>query len=155
MQEFEYSFEAPLSTCDFGGLIYSVVYVPKKVLSKLDFSQSKRLRIHGEINGIPIEAAIMPANGKWYIMVSKKLQKKCRLTLGDHAFVTFDIADPESVTVPRELQFALEANEAAMRNWNLLTAGKRRGFCYRVDSAKRIGTRERRVAEVIANLLSM
>lgn len=153
MNQFEYSFEAPLSTYDFGEFAYSVVYLPKSLLARLDFSKSKRLRIYGEINGVPKEAAIMPAKGKWYIMVSKKLQKQCRLAQGDLVSVVFDIADPESVSVPRELQFALEANDAAMAAWNALTAGKRRGFCFRVSSAKRIETKERRVAEIVDSLL--
>lgn len=154
MQEFEYHFEATLSAYDFGTMAYTVVYLPKSVLSKLDFSRSKRLRIHGEISGVPIEAAIMPSKGTWYIMVSKKLQKKCRLSLGDRALVSFNIADPESITIPRELRFALEANATAMQSWDSLTAGKRRGFCYRVDSAKRMETRQRRVADIIEMLVS-
>lgn len=70
------------------------------------------------------------------------------------AATSFNIADPESITIPRELRFALEANGTAMQNWNSLTAGKRRGFCYRVDSAKRMETRPRWVADIIEMLVS-
>ena len=47
----------------------------------------------------------------------------------------------------------LEANDAAREVWGAWTAGKRRGFCHRVDSAKFPETRERRVEEVIVKLL--
>ncbi|WP_372897611.1 tRNA-binding protein, partial [Stieleria sp.] len=62
--------------------------------------------------------------------------------------------DPEAVVVPTELQFALEANEAAMSVWESWTAGKRRAQCLRVSTAKRAETRERRVDEVIALCLA-
>ncbi len=86
-------------------------------------------------------------------MVSKKLQKLCGVSLGDRVAVSFDIANQDAITVPCELQFALEANDAAREVWESWTAGKRRGFCYRVDSAKMPETRERRVEEVIDLLM--
>ena len=85
-------------------------------------------------------------------MVSKKLQKLCGVTLGDRVSVSFDIADINAITVPMELQYALEANDAAREVWDSWTAGKRRGFCHRVDSVKMIETRERRVEEVLERL---
>ncbi len=63
--------------------------------------------------------------------------------------VSFDIAVQDAITVPMELQYALEANGAAREVWDSWTAGKRRGFYYRVDSSKMVGTRERRVEEVL------
>lgn len=153
MSDYPYNFDAKIVKYDFGKTYYSVVYVPKDVLSQLDFGESKRLRIDGEINGIRVEAALMPTKGKWYVMVSKKLQKLCGVTLGDHVSVSFDIASQDAITVPSELQFALEANDRAREIWSSWTAGKRRGFCYRVDSAKMPETRERRVDEVIKLLM--
>lgn len=95
----------------------------------------------------------MPAQGKWYLMVSEKLQKTCGVSMGDHVSVSFDIADQDAVTLPIELQDALEANDTAREAWNGWTAGKRRGWCHRVDSARMPETRERRVEEVIDLLM--
>ncbi|QDT05103.1 hypothetical protein K227x_35010 [Rubripirellula lacrimiformis] len=86
-------------------------------------------------------------------MVSKKLQKLCGVSMGDRVSVSFDIAVQDAITVPMELRYALEANDAAREVWDSWTAGKRRGFCYRVDSAKMVETRERRVEEVIDTLM--
>jgi hypothetical protein len=152
MSDYPYNFDAKVVKYDFGKMYYSVVYVPKEILSQLDFSKSKRLRIDGEIEGIRIEAALMPTKGKWYLMVSKKLQKLCGVSLGDRVSVSFDIADKDAITVPMELQYALEANDAARKVWDSWTAGKRRGFCHRVDSAKMVETHERRVEEVLERL---
>lgn len=153
MSDYQHHFEAKIVKRDFGKMYYSVVYVPKEVVSRIDFTTSKRQRIDGEINGFRIEAALIPAKGTWHIMISKKLQKTLGVSLGDTAVVCFDIADQNAVTIPHELQFALEANDVAREAWEALTAGKRRGFCHRVNSAKMPETRERRVAETISRLM--
>lgn len=153
MSDYPHNFDAKIVKYDFGKMYYSVVYAPQKVLSQIDFTKSKRLRIDGEINGIRIDAALIPAKGKWYIMVSKKLQKLLRVSLGDTVSVSFDIADQNAITIPPELLFALEANDAAHEVWDSWTPGKRRGVCHRVASAKMPETRERRVGEAIDILL--
>ncbi|MBB3205229.1 hypothetical protein FHS27_001029 [Rhodopirellula rubra] len=154
MSDYPYNFDAKIVKYGLSKIVFSVVYVPKDVVSQLDFSESKRLRIDGEIEGIRIEGALMPTKGRWYLMVSKKLQKLCGVTMGDRVRVSFDIAHQDAITVPNELQFALEANDDAMNAWNQSTAGKRRGLCYRVASAKKVETRERRVEETIDFLLA-
>ena len=154
MSDYQHEFQAKVVENDFGTMVFAIVYVPAQITSQLEFGKSKRLRVDGEINGVRIDLAMMPQRGKWYLLVSKKLQKLTGLSLGDTAHVCFDVADQNAVRVPRELQFALEANEAAMKVWEGWTAGKRRGCCYRVDSAKRAETRERRVLEVIELLLA-
>jgi export-related chaperone CsaA len=146
MSDYSYNFDVKITD--------TLVYLPKHIVSQLDFSKSKRLRIDGEINGIRIECGLMPDKGKWCFMVSKKLQKQCGISPGDTARVSFDIADSEVVIVPRELQFALESNDAAITVWEQWTAGKRRAQCLRVSSVKMTETRERRVEEVIALCLA-
>lgn len=153
MSDYQHHFEAKLVKRDFGEMYYSVVYVPKTVVSRIDFTKSKRQRIDGEINGHRIEAALIPAKGRWHLMISKKLQKILGVSLGDTVSVYFDIVDQDTLTIPQELQFALEANDVAREAWDALTAGKRRGFCHRVQSAKMPETRERRVEEIIHRII--
>jgi hypothetical protein len=153
MSDYAYNFEAKVVKYGYGKVSFSVAYVPKAITSQLDFGKSKRLRIDGEIEGIRIEAALMPTKGKWFLMVSKKLQSLCGVSIGDRVSVAFDVADQDAITVPTELQYALEANDAAREVWNNWTPGKRRGLCYRVESAKMPETRERRVEEVIDLLM--
>ena len=62
----------------------------------------------------------MPTKGKSFLVVSKKLQKLCGVSLGDFVSVSFDIADKNAITVPIELQYALEANDAAREVWDSL-----------------------------------
>ncbi|MEO1525209.1 MAG: YdeI/OmpD-associated family protein [Planctomycetota bacterium] len=154
MDDYQYQFEAKLVKSGMGDVEFTVAYVPKEITSKLEFGKSKRLRIDGEVNGVRIELALMPQRGKWFLLISKKLQKLAGLSRGDTASIAFDVADQDAIHVPRELQYALEANDSARAVWESWTPGKRRGFCFRVDSAKRSETRERRVMEVIEALLA-
>ena len=153
MDDYEHQFKGKLESLGTGKVEFAGVYVPERITSKLTFGRSKRLRVDGEIEGVPFELALMPQRGRWFILVSKKLQKLTRLSVGDVATIVFDVADQDAIDVPRELQFALEANDAAKSAWDRWTIGKRRGWCYRIHSAKRIETRERRVDELIELLL--
>ncbi|MEM6777091.1 MAG: YdeI/OmpD-associated family protein [Planctomycetota bacterium] len=154
MSDYDHEFEAPLVQHDFGRVCYAVVFVPPEIITCLQFGRSKRLRIDGEVNGVRIEAALIPSKGQWYVMVSKRLQKTCGIRVGDSVTVSFDIADPNAVNIPPELQFALDANDEARMEWEQLSAGKKRSHCYWVDSAKMPETRERRVNKTIDRIIT-
>ena len=146
-------FEANIKSYDFNRYIYAAIYLPAKIRDQLALSKSPRLRIEGSIAGYPFQGACQPAgNKRWYLMLSKKFLKTSQLSLGDRVHVELQVADQDAVGVPKELRMALESDDRAQEIWNGLTAGKRRGFAYRVSSAKRVETRERRVAEVIESL---
>ncbi|QDT05104.1 hypothetical protein K227x_35020 [Rubripirellula lacrimiformis] len=63
MSDYPYIFDAEIVKYGFGKVLFSVVYVPKEILSRFDFAKTKRLRIDGEIEGVRFEAALMPRRG--------------------------------------------------------------------------------------------
>jgi hypothetical protein len=152
MIEYEHTFTTQLSELDFGRMVYAVAYLPTELIQRLLFPKSKRLRIDGEVNGVRINAGLLPDGGRYYLLISKKLQKQCGVTKGGTVNVAFNIADSDAVDVPRELEFALQADDSAKRAWENLTAGKMRGHCYRIESAKRIETKQRRIEEILEEL---
>lgn len=133
-------------------LAYSVVWVPKAIANELPLDSNPRLRISGEINGVPLEAALMPVRGKWYILISKRLMKAAKASLGDDVSVQFGIADQDAVNVPRALEDALLEMPDLKAVWDNLTPGKRRGLAYRVSVAKTEPTIIKRVDEVLEQL---
>ena len=156
MSEYDYQFDADIEMYDFGRMAYTVVYVPSPLLRKLPMEDHPRLRIDGEIAGVRFQAAFQPAGGgRYYLLLSKAFRRSARLSPGDRINVMFRIADQHAVDVPIELELALNANDRARRIWESLSAGKKRGFAYRIASAKRIETRENRVDEVIECLLEI
>jgi export-related chaperone CsaA len=146
MNDYTYNFELKIDS--------TAVYLPEQIVAQIDFSQSKRLRMDGEINGIRFECGLMPEKGRWCFLVSKKLQKLCGISPGDIAKISFDIAGPDEVLIPSELQVVLDANDPAREIWESWTAGKKRENCLRVSSVKTPAARQRRVDEVIAILLA-
>jgi hypothetical protein len=147
----EYPFElmTKIRRHSFGRVGYTVAYLTKELQKQLPLDKHPRLRIDGEVGGVRFSNALHPASGRWYVLLPKRLLKKCGLKLGDEVFVQFRIADQDAVEVPAELQKALDVHDQANEVWNRLTPGKKRGYAYRVASAKRPETRENRVLEVI------
>ncbi|MEM9184961.1 MAG: YdeI/OmpD-associated family protein [Planctomycetota bacterium] len=155
MVRYPFEFEATIELHDFGRMAYSVVYVPPAIAERLPIAEHPRLRVTGEVNGKRFDGALNPAGkGRHYLILSKRFLKPCRAEVGDKVWVQFDIADQDAVDTPEELLRALEANAAAAKAWQSLTPGKQRGLVYRVSSAKRAETRERRVEEVIEALIA-
>ncbi|MEM9364787.1 MAG: YdeI/OmpD-associated family protein [Planctomycetota bacterium] len=149
---YSHSFSAQIEKYDFGKMCYTVVYVPEETTTKLDFSKSKRLRVEGVIGQEPFAGALMPVRGRWYIMVGRRMLTKLGVQLGDSVQIHFDVVSPDTVDVPRELEYALEANAVAKAAWDALTPGKQRGLAHRVASAKRIETIENRIDEILLEL---
>jgi uncharacterized protein YdeI (YjbR/CyaY-like superfamily) len=61
-------------------------------------------------------------------------------------------AGPASAEVPEDLQAALAAEPRAAEMFAILTSQNRYAILYRIDSARRAETRERRIAEFVAML---
>ena len=65
----------------------------------------------------------------------------------------FNIDDQDFVDVPDELAAALAADKALDDSWNLLTPGRQRFLCHQIASAKRQATRDRRLQDVLAEIM--
>ncbi len=155
LEEYTYEFSAKLKRHQFGRTPFTVAYLPQDIINALPLDKHPRLRIDGAVNGVRVSNALHPSGGRWYVLVPKRIQKKCNVKLGDTVYIQFDIGDQDAVEIPDELKFALEVNDRASAVWAELTPGKKRGFAYRVSSAKRAETRENRVEEVIEQLLEL
>lgn len=149
MSDYPFQIRGKVQKHDFGRMAFSVLYVPRSLEKQLPLQEFPRLRIEAEINGVRHNGALQPGGGRWFLMLSKRLQKLCQISLGDSVTVDFEIADQNAVDVPRELLHAIEADRRAEQLWDSLTTGKRRSLAHYVDSAKRPETREKRVEEVL------
>ncbi len=152
MTDAEYSFKTRVDKHDFGKFAYTVVYLPKGVASKLPLDKNPRLRINVVISKTLIKGALQPTKKGWYFMLSNKILKKLGLAVDDEVKVNFTIANQDAVDVPDDLLLVLARDPITQSAWNALTPGRRRGFAYRVASAKRKETREQRILELLALL---
>ena len=60
----------------------------------------------------------------------------------------------DDLTIPHDLEKALQANPDASRNWASYSPGRRKGVLYRLAGAKRPATRERYLRDIIENMTS-
>lgn len=58
----------------------------------------------------------------------------------------------EQLTIPPDLDKAINANPAARRNWMSYSASRRKGVLYRLAGAKRPETRARYLQEIVENM---
>ncbi|MEM9701231.1 MAG: YdeI/OmpD-associated family protein [Planctomycetota bacterium] len=156
---FTHQFVGTVDALDFGRMIYRVAFIPSEIADDLPLDKFPRLRVDAEVSSgpgrpiVPLNAALMPAGGRRYLLLSKRTLQEAGLGPGDPVTVRLCVADQDAVDVPEDLHAALSGRSAAADAWEELSPGRRRSFVYRVDSAVREETRARRIAEVIAELL--
>ena len=132
-------------------ITYKVLFLPPQFENELPFERYPRLRIEGEIADVSVRGAWMPVgDGRRYFIVSPKVKAQTGLDVGDEVEMRFRVDDQDYVEVPRSLELALTANEAASTQWEKLTPGKKRMFTNHVLSAKTAPTERRRIDEAMA-----
>lgn len=116
-QYYDYQFDAAIAYHDVGSdwYQYTVVYLPDELKSVLPLKDYPRLRISGEINDCPFEAALTAVHGNWYMLFSRKTLNAIDQWVGDVVFIRFNIADQNAVDIPDIL------NQVLAQNASLLT----------------------------------
>jgi hypothetical protein len=153
MTAYRYSYTGPLELYDLGRYAYHVLYASPELQAELLAQQRPRVRISGELEGIPVNLAWQPSgDGRLYLIVSDELRRARNLLAGDPVTVQFNIADPDAVVVPPELAQVLEQDPLYEHLWGELTPGRRRAFAHLIASAKGSATRARRLQEVLGHL---
>ena len=157
MSYYQHRFTGRLAIHRVGHYRYRVVFLPPELAAELPFDAHPRLRMDGEIGDVPVQAAWQPAGTNasrgYYVMVSPAVCRAAGLAVGDEVEVRFNVADPDAVVVPEELQAALAAHVRARAAWERLTPGRLRGLAARVASPRLAATRERRAGEIVDGLL--
>lgn len=153
MTAYQYTYTGPLDQYDLGRYAYHVLYAPAELQAALLAHQRPRIRITGEIEGIPINLAWQPSgDGRLYLIVSDELRRARNLLPGDPLTIQFNIADPDQVVVPPELEQLLEHDPLYAQLWSEITSGRKRAFAHLIASAKSSATRARRLQEVCDHL---
>ena len=153
MNAYRYTYTGPLDQYDFGRYAYHVLYAPAELQAELLAHQRPRVRITGEIEGIPVNLAWQPSgDGRLYLFVSEELRRARNLLVGNPVTIQFSIADPDQVSVPPELEALLAQDPLYTQLWSEITSGRKRALAHLVASAKSSATRARRLQEICDHL---
>lgn len=153
MLHYNYEFSGRIESLDFGRMVYKVIWLPKDLEEQLSFAKFPRLRINAEIAGVLTNCTFQINAKSRYLLVSSELMKQTGAELHKLVKVRRSIADQTAVDIPHDFELALEKNPRARTVWNSLSPGKKRGYVHRIASAKRDDTREKRIFEVLDNLM--
>ncbi|MBV6657670.1 MAG: YdeI/OmpD-associated family protein [Devosiaceae bacterium] len=150
MSFYPHQFEGEISTHDVGSdrYVYTVIWLPEELEDALPFTEYPRLRIEGEVGGLPYKGACMPVRGRHYLLLSAPMLEAMGAVLSDQVDVRFAIADQDAVDVPVPLVHALQEAPDMQALWDALTPGKQRGLAYMVASAKTAPTIAKRITQV-------
>ena len=142
-------FRARLEPVPHGGCF---VVVPPAVAAAAGLQYRDRVR--GTVNGAPYRSSLMKYSGVFHMGVHKATLVKAGVAAGDEVRVGIE-RDPEPLptdTIPPDLARALRAHRTAAAAFARLAPSHRREYVGFVIEAKKLETRERRIAKTIAAL---
>lgn len=125
--------------------------VPAEVVAGL--GTSKRPAVRVTINGYTYRSTVAPMGGQFMLPVSADIRKNAGVAAGDEVEVDIELdTAPREVTVPPDLQAALDQDEDAKRFFEGLSYSNKQRFVMPIEDAKTTETRQRRIAKAISTL---
>ena len=128
------------------------IEVPQEIMQAL--GGGKKPAVTVILNGYAYRSTIGVLGERSMIPVSAEHRGRAGLSAGDAVSVTLELDDaPREVTVPDDLQAALDTNPAALQRFAKLSYSGKRQHTLSVEGTKNPDTRARRVQKAIQTLL--
>ncbi len=146
------AFEGRIEPVQWGKAVYTLIRLPPDIAAWL--AEAGARRVEGEIGEIPVNLAISraPVIDGPFLWAGASLLAKLAVLPGDPVEVRLRPVAPDIVETPDDVAAALHMADA-LAAWSGLTAGRRRGLIYGVESARTAATRERRIAALVSAVL--
>ena len=136
-------------------MVYHVVHLPEEIEREIAYGPGSRARARGFVGDVELDPALMPRPGRThYFLFSKSVLKTIGAREGSLVPVEFELRDPDEVTVPEDVEEALEADPLAAAIWDRLPAGTRRTLLVPVTRTKFGATRTEKIAALIESCRS-
>jgi len=127
-----------------------VLFLPPELEALLPFDAHPRLRVQGEMAGVPVAGAFMPTgDGRRYVIVPPVVRKRAGVDIGDTIEMRFAVDDQDRVVIPEPLARELARDEDLRAAWERLSPGRRRGLVHPIHAARTAPTRDKRLREAI------
>jgi hypothetical protein len=143
------TFEGAVEAMPWGDAVYTVLPLPPDAVAAL----GRTRRVEGEIAEHPVNLAISraPVIEGAFLWTGRSLLDRIGIAPGEPVEVRLRPAPDDAVDTPEDLAAALRA-AGLTAAWESLTAGRRRGLMYGIDTARRAETRARRLAALVTAL---
>ena len=127
------------------------IRVPDDVVAALGPSRRPPVRV--TLNGYTYRTTVAVMNGAFMFAVSADVRANAGVAGGDEVDVEIVLdTEPREVSVPADLQAALDADPEANRFFQSLSFSHKSAYLFWIESAKKSETRERRIPEAIRML---
>jgi hypothetical protein len=127
------------------------IRIPDEVVESL--GAGKRPPVRVTINGYTYRNTVAVMGGEYMVGVSNEHRQAYGIDGGDEVDVDIELyTAPREVTVPPELQAALDANPAARATFDKLSYSNKSWHALQVTGTKNEETRQRRIEKSIAAL---
>ena len=127
------------------------IRVPDDVIAAL--GSSRRPPVQVTVNGYTYRTTVAVMNGAFMFGVSADVRKNARVAGGDEVEVEIVLdTEPRTVSVPADLQTALDADPDAGGFFQSLSYSHKSAYVLWIESAKKDETRQRRIPEAIMML---
>jgi len=127
------------------------IEVPPEVVAALGTSRKPAVKV--SLNGYAYRSTVAVMGGKFMLPVSAEHRQGAGVKAGDRVTVGLDMdAEPREVSVPADLQTALEENPLAQERFRQLSYSRQRQHVLAVEGTSNPDTRARRTAKVIQTL---
>jgi hypothetical protein len=147
-----FEFATKVDLIDYGRMVYWVLRLPKALQNQAPFKDRKRVRMEGEISGVPVRLAwVVDAKGH-YLMLGRSTAKRAGLGVGSTARVRFKLVGDDAVEVPAEIREALRQEPSWRAPWRALTPGMQRSLSYLVLRMRTEEKRAQRAVEVLEHV---
>ena len=124
------------------------IRVPDDVIAAL--GSSRRPPVQVTVNGYTYRTTVAVMNGAFMFGVSADVRKNARVAGGDEVEVEIVLdTEPRTVSVPADLQTALDADPDAGGFFQSLSYSHKSAYVLWIESAKKDETRQRRIPEAI------
>jgi hypothetical protein len=134
------------------GINAAGIPVPDEVVAALGKGRSPKVVV--TLNGsYTYRGTVQVSDGQFMLSFSSDKREEAGIKVGDEVEVTLELdTEPRTVEVPNDLSAALSAKDGAMAAFDALAYSKRKEFVRQVNEAKSQETRERRIANIVAQM---
>jgi Domain of unknown function (DUF1905)/Bacteriocin-protection, YdeI or OmpD-Associated len=114
------------------------------------FQRKGRVPVKGAINGFPFRSSLMNMGDGHMMVVNAQLRAGARCKAGDTVAVLMELdVDKRTVEVPAYLKKIIDRGPKAREFWAKLSFTHQKEYVREIEGAKRIETREKRIAAMM------
>jgi hypothetical protein len=114
------------------------------------FERKRRVPVKGTINGFPFRSSLMNMGDGHMMVVNAQLRAGAKCKAGDSVAVLMELdEDKRTVAVPAYLMTIIDCDPKAREFWPKLSFTHQKEYVREIEGAKRIKTRDKRVAAMM------